>query len=343
VCDVQGEYVMQMDQIARDSSPTTSGVGKGDLRRQRGIAEIIPIDPGTAAILYFDPLDGSSNIPHGMPIGFLFGIAKRNLEGPGTVSFAAATNTSRPHVRHPHRYGHAGPKTPALGSFTGETNIFAPQRVMLHEDRGKWELCFNASQLHLLRAMRRWILDNEPSTLRYLGALAGGLHRILTTAACYDIGHRQPSRPGKNRPDGSCANVSRPRWLAFMCREQAGMRVKSRASPSWMSSPASSPAHALYVGSKRSWTAFADRPSEGGRTRTATAGLESRDALGPRQSKPRHLRKLHPRCRKILACIARTGPRRPALTPALLSPSTPHRCRLRTRPVCDGPALVFPQ
>lgn len=44
--------------------------------------EIIPMNAAGRYFVYYDPMDGSSNIPHNLPVGFLFGIAKRNLEGP---------------------------------------------------------------------------------------------------------------------------------------------------------------------------------------------------------------------------------------------------------------------
>jgi fructose-1,6-bisphosphatase I len=82
--NVQGEQVLKMDDIANE-------VVKHYLLRSGRVihavseeeAEIIPMNvEGGRYFIYYDPMDGTSNVPHNLPIGFLFGIAKRNLEGP---------------------------------------------------------------------------------------------------------------------------------------------------------------------------------------------------------------------------------------------------------------------
>ena len=82
--NVQGEDVLRMDQIANE---ITIHYLKASGRVIHAISEesegIIPINTEDGRyFVYFDPLDGSSNVPHGLPVGFLFGIAKRNLDGP---------------------------------------------------------------------------------------------------------------------------------------------------------------------------------------------------------------------------------------------------------------------
>jgi fructose-1,6-bisphosphatase I len=84
VVNVQGEEVMRMDQIAHQIVihylRTTERVIHAVSEEED---DIIPLtrDKGRY-FFYFDPLDGSANVSHGLPVGFLFGIAKRNLEGP---------------------------------------------------------------------------------------------------------------------------------------------------------------------------------------------------------------------------------------------------------------------
>ncbi len=81
--NIQGEDVMRMDQIAHEiviHYLRTSG------RVIHAVSEeaeaIIPMNvEGGRYFVYFDPLDGSSNVSHGLPVGFLFGIAKRNMDG----------------------------------------------------------------------------------------------------------------------------------------------------------------------------------------------------------------------------------------------------------------------
>jgi fructose-1,6-bisphosphatase I len=57
--------------------------------------EIVPMNvDGGRYFVYFDPMDGSANVPHNLPVGFLFGIAKKNLEGPEDGHLRAAGTSS---------------------------------------------------------------------------------------------------------------------------------------------------------------------------------------------------------------------------------------------------------
>ena len=70
---------------------------------------------GGRYFLYFDPLDGSSNVAHGLPVGFH--VRHRQEEtwtpkhtGPGGLPSALRCRIHRSrHVRHPDRHVHPGP------------------------------------------------------------------------------------------------------------------------------------------------------------------------------------------------------------------------------------------
>src|SRR4030043_2455870 len=152
--NVQGEDGMRMDQIAQE---ITIHYLKSSGRVIHAVSEeseeIIPINPDKGRyFVYFDPLDGSSNIPHGLPIGFLFGIAKRNLEGPEDG-----------HLRAGKDYIAAGMFVIPTGTFTlglkdagtwqfhiDETmNFVRPNRMILPEDTKSGELSFNGSNRYI--------------------------------------------------------------------------------------------------------------------------------------------------------------------------------------------------
>ncbi len=288
--NVQGENVMQMDRIAEEIvTHYLKASGRVIYAVSEESPEIIPIDPENGRyFFYFDPLDGSSNIPHGLPIGFLFGIAKRNLDGPEDG-----------HLRRGDDYIAAGMFVIPTGTFTlalkdagtwkfylDETSIFVhPERVMLPEDRSKWELCFNASnRLTFAEHVRRWILDNEPKyAFRYLGALAGDFHRILANGGMFMypaiVNHPDPT---KNRPDGKLRLMYEAAVVAFMCREAGGHAVNEQGVPILDVEPRHHHQRtALYVGSKP----LVDSIAEVLRDRwthqdSDLLASESRDALG---------------------------------------------------------------
>ena len=161
--NVQGEDIMQMDQIAHE---ITIHYLKASGRVIHAVSEesdeIIPINPeGGRYFVYFDPLDGSSNVSHGLPVGFLFGVAKRNLTGPEDG-----------HLRAGKDYIAAGMFVIPTGTFTiglkeagawrfhvDETNTFVrPTRMVLPEDPKDWELSFNAANRRTFAEnVQKWI------------------------------------------------------------------------------------------------------------------------------------------------------------------------------------------
>jgi fructose-1,6-bisphosphatase I len=258
--NVQGEDVMRMDQIAQE---ITIYYLKSSDRVIHAVSEeseeIISINPeGGRYFVYFDPLDGSSNIPHGLPIGFLFGIAKRNLEGPEDG-----------HLRAGKDYIAAGMFVIPTGTFTlglkdagtwqfhiDETmNFVRPNRMTLPEDTKTWELSFNASNRKTYaEPVQKWIMENESKyAVRYLGALAGDFHRILANGGMFMypaiVNHPNPK---KNRPEGKLRLMYEAAVVAFMCREAGGTAVNEAGIPILEIQPQKHHQRtALYVGSKR--------------------------------------------------------------------------------------------
>jgi len=257
--NVQGEDVMRMDQIAHD---ITIHYLKASSRVIHAVSEesdeIIPINPeGGRYLVYFDPLDGSSNISHGLPVGFLFGIAKRDLDGPEDG-----------HLRAGDDYIAAGMFVIPTGTFTlglkeagtwrfhiDETMSFVrPTRLTLPEDTATWELSFNAANRRTYaEPVQAWIRENESKySFRYLGALAADFHRILQNGGMFMypaiVNHPNPK---KNRPEGKLRLMYEANVVAFMCREAGGMAVNEAGMPILEIQPKTHHQRtALYVGSK---------------------------------------------------------------------------------------------
>ncbi|RPJ02652.1 MAG: hypothetical protein EHM36_12185 [Deltaproteobacteria bacterium] len=257
--NVQGEDVLRMDQIAQEITVHyLRASGRVIHAVSEEAKEIIPIDPeGGRYFVYFDPLDGSSNVPHGLPVGFLFGIAKRNLEGPEDY-----------HLRAGREYIAAGMFVIPTGTFTlalkeagtwrfhiDETmNFVKPIRMILPEDPKGWELSFNeANKSTYSQPVQDWINRNESKyAFRYLGALAGDFHRVLTNGGMFMypaiVNHPNPK---KNRPEGKLRLMYEAAVVAFMCREAGGDAVNEKGTPILDVQPKDHHQRtALYVGSK---------------------------------------------------------------------------------------------
>lgn len=257
--NIQGEDVMRMDQIAHE---ITVHYLKSTNRVIHAISEeaddIIPFDAECGRyFVYFDPLDGSSNVAHGLPVGFLFGIAKRNLNG-----------FEDGHLREGNDYIAAGMFVIPTGTFTlalkeagtwrfhidDTMNYVRPVRLVLPEDRKNWELSFNAAnQSTYARGVQEWITENmKKYTFRYLGALAGDFHRILSKGGMFMypaiVNHPNPE---KNRPEGKLRLMYEANVVSFMCREAGGDAVDETGSSILDIQPKKHHQRtALYVGSK---------------------------------------------------------------------------------------------
>lgn len=257
--NVQGEEVMRMDQIAQE---ITIHYLRSSGRVIHGVSEeteeIIPMDTeGGRYFVYFDPLDGSSNVAHGLPVGFLFGIAKRNLDGPEDG-----------HLRAGKDYRAAGMFVIPTGTFTlalqgsgtwrfhiDDTMDFVkPVRMMLPEDRTTWELSFNeANRYCFAERVQSWIAQKEKKyAFRYLGALAGDFHRILSNGGMFMypaiVNHPNPE---KNRPHGKLRLMYEAAVVAFMCHEAGGDAVDETGTPILEIQPKKHHQRtSLYVGSK---------------------------------------------------------------------------------------------
>ncbi len=259
VINVQGEEVMRMDQIAHQIVihylKTTERVIHAVSEESD---EIIPLtrDKGRY-FFYFDPLDGSANVSHGLPVGFLFGIAKRNLEGPEDE-----------HLRAGREYIAAGMFVIPTGTFTlalreagawrfhiDETmNFVKPIRMVLPGDKKSWELSFNEANRYTFDpGVQKWIAENENKySFRYLGALAGDFHRLLSNGGMFMypaiVNHPDPK---KNRPQGKLRLMYEAAVVSFICREAGGDAVDETGTPILDRTPEKIHQRtALYVGSK---------------------------------------------------------------------------------------------
>lgn len=258
--NVQGEDVMHMDDIAHEIIIHYLKTTQRIIRAvSEEIEDIIPLnEEGGRYFIYFDPLDGSSNVAHGLPVGFLFGIAKRNLDGAEDF-----------HLRAGKDYIAAGMFVIPTGTLTmalkdagtwrfhiDETmNYVKPTRLILPDTESTWELSFNATNRYTYRdAVQEWVQNNERKyTFRYLGALAGDFHRILTNGGMFMypaiVNHPNPK---KNRPDGKLRLMYEASVVAFMCKEAGGHAVDEHGIPILDIEPQHHHQRtALYVGSKQ--------------------------------------------------------------------------------------------
>lgn len=257
--NVQGETLTRMDLIANE-------IVKHYLRRSGRVIyavseeeeEIIPMNLESGRyFVYYDPMDGSSNVPHNLPIGFLFAVAKRNLEG-----------VEDGHLRCGRDFIAAGMFVVPTGTFTialkdagcwrfhiDETmNFVKPVHLVLPEDNKSWEFSYNAANFEYFSPkVRAWITENRKKySFRYMGVLAGDFHRILNNGGIFMYpaitSHFDAQ---KNRPRGKLRLMYEAAVVAFMAEEAGGRAVNEDGQPILDIIPEHHhQREAIYVGSK---------------------------------------------------------------------------------------------
>jgi fructose-1,6-bisphosphatase I len=261
--NVQGEDVMKMDDIAHEIVAHYLSDSQRVIQVVSEECEDI-IDmhkEGGRYFVYFDPLDGSSNVAHGLPVGFMFGIAKRNLDGnlQGPEDF---------HLRSGREYIAAGMFVIPTGMFTlalrdagcwrfhaDETTTYVkPVRMTLPDNPKKWELSFNAGNTTTFSdKVQNWINANmNKYKFRYIGALAGDFHRLLSNGGLFMypaiVNHHDPK---ENRPQGKLRLMYEANVVSFMCKEAGGAAIDETGTPILDIKPSKHHQRTtLYVGSK---------------------------------------------------------------------------------------------
>jgi len=260
--NVQGENVMKMDDIA-------DSIVLHYLERSEQVICAITEEEADPVMLneetgryfvYYDPLDGSSNIKHNLPVGFMFAIAKRNLDGPEDN-----------HLRKGSELRAAGIYLIPNGVFTialADTGVFRfhmdetmtyvipenAERLIMPETKKSWELSFNTSNRGTFAPhIREWIEENEPKyAFRYMGALAADFHRLLSNGGMFMypaiVNHPDAL---KNRPKGKLRLLYEANVAAFIAKEAGGMAIDEDGNDILEIIPeAPHQRTALYVGSK---------------------------------------------------------------------------------------------
>lgn len=256
--NVQGETVMELDRIAhelvlhglRESKQVMEATSEEE-------EEAIRLNADGRYILYFDPLDGSSNVKHSLPIGFLFGIVKRNLDGDEDYrlrkgdEFIASGMFMIPSGIFTFALKGAG----AWRFLLSESGQYVrPTRINLPASPKSWELSYNSSNVNTFPSpVQDWLKENTPKyAFRYAGALAVDFHRLLNNGGVFMyppiVNHSDAT---KNRPDGKLRLLYECAVVAFIAREAGGAAIDQSGTPILDVVPKKRHQRsALYVGSR---------------------------------------------------------------------------------------------
>lgn len=257
--NVQGESVMAMDLHAhnivvhnlKESDQVISLVSEET-------EDEIKLNEDGRYFVYFDPLDGSSNVKHSLPVGFLFGIAKRNLEGPedGRLRSGDELIASGMFLLPSGDFTFALRGAGTWRFLLDATNTYVrPTQIMFPEKEKTWELSWNAGNRHTYSdKVQKWISENERDfSFRYSGSLAVDFHRLLHNGGMffYPAIVQHPD-PKQNRAAGKLRLLYECNVVAMLAKEAGGYAVDENGSDILAIPPSDRHQRsAIYIGNRK--------------------------------------------------------------------------------------------
>lgn len=239
--NIQGESVQKLDHLANtlfirlfSQNPHITGLASEEEEN------ILPTNPHGKYVILLDPLDGSSNIDVGVPVGTIFSIYRRLtptgtpcqehdfLQG-GRAQVAAGYvlyGTSTLLFYTTGQGVHGFTLEPAAGEF-----LLTYSAVRMPEKSQYYS--FNDNQLHEWEpGLQRYIehlhthnrTAEKPQSLRYVGSLVGDVHRNLLKGGLFFY-------PGTvKRPEGKLRLLYEGYPMAWLV-EQAGGKASNGRMP----------------------------------------------------------------------------------------------------------------
>ncbi len=231
--NVQGEKVQKLDEFANtvlmyrmQKSGTLYAIGS----EEEDDIVICPRENRGSYLLYFDPLDGSSNIDVNVSIGTIFSIFKRRETATGDMPKDRLLRAGLEQVCAGYfLYGpsaimvystghgvHGFTLDPSIGEFLlSHPDITIPQSGNYYSVNTAYEDLWDDPTKEAVRYFAKAHDDVAPYSMRYVGSLVSDFHRTLLKGGIY-LYPRDTTKP-----EGKLRLVYEASPLAFLV-EQAG-------------------------------------------------------------------------------------------------------------------------
>ncbi len=179
-------------------------------------------------IVYFDPLDGSSNIDTNSPIGTIFSIYKKEgdtLLQPGKNQIAAGYIIYGSSVMFVYTFGHGVngfTLDPAVGSFLlSHPNMQMPKKGKIYSINEAYYNRLDKGIQEYITAIK----DQDGMRARFVGSLVADMHRTFIKGGVF----LYPA--DKKQPEGKLRLMLEVNPFAFLAEQAGGKAISNLASP----------------------------------------------------------------------------------------------------------------
>ncbi len=223
------EDVQKLDEFSnRLLIDTLSETGHVASIASEELAEPILIDKKGKYNVFFDPLDGSSNIDVNINVGTIFSIYHNHstLLQPGRKQVASGYIIYGSSVMFVYTYGNSVngfTLDPAIGSFLlSHPNITIPDSKNIYSvNDGNYEL-FESSMQKYLNAIK---LEEKPYQSRYVGSMVADVHRTLLKGGIF----MNPSN--KKNINGKLRLMFEVNPLSLIIQQAGGRAISNLKNP----------------------------------------------------------------------------------------------------------------
>ncbi len=238
--NVHGEKVQKLDEFANNimlyrmrASGAVCALGSEELEE----AIILPEESAGSYILYFDPLDGSSNIDANISIGTIFSLFRRkdDATGPlpperllrrGVEQVAAGYFLYGPSTMLVYSTGHGVngfTLDPSVGEFLlSHPDMQIPQKGSIYSVNSSNHVFWDKATKEAVEHFAAPSDGSLPYSLRYVGSLVADFHRTLLYGGIFMY-------PGDTRkPEGKLRLLYEASPMAFLAEQANGKATNGR-------------------------------------------------------------------------------------------------------------------
>ncbi|OGK14908.1 fructose-bisphosphatase [Candidatus Roizmanbacteria bacterium RIFCSPLOWO2_02_FULL_37_19] len=227
--NASGDEVKKLDILSNEILvDCLSQSGQAQTLASEELADAISLENNGHYMVYFDPLDGSSNIEVNVNIGTIFSIYlnDKNILQPGRKQVAAGYIIYGPSVMFVYSCGqgvNGFTLDPSVGTFLlSHPNIIIPEEKGIYSFNESYEPIFHKHTLKYLKDVKN---SEKKYTSRYIGSMVVDVHRTLLKGGIFGY----PS--DKERPDGILRLMYEVNPLAYIIQQAGGLAFSEKKNP----------------------------------------------------------------------------------------------------------------